>query len=99
MRILVCVGDRVVDLVDSAMAERMAKAPNAKAVRARKTGAIARIILKNHGDDSSLVEHRGNPRRYSHDHETEQNPARCWTLRHLPAEANPSLKLLDMIST
>jgi len=57
-------------------------AGNAKVVKDRD-GKVVRVNLKHLSDDSTLVVHRGNPRRYSHDHETEANPPRVWTIRRL----------------
>jgi hypothetical protein len=48
-----------------------------------EAGRPIRIVLDSHSDDTEMVVHRGNPRRYSHDHENEQNPPRVWTLRRL----------------
>lgn len=76
---------RVVELADDIRTRQLAKAPNAAVIRRRKTGEVVRIKLRNFSDDSSLEVHRSNPRRYSHDHETEQNPPRVWTLRKLPS--------------
>src|ERR1041384_1164201 len=87
MRIPVFSGPRRIELADQARAERILRAPNARATRGKKgkyKNQIICIHLVEFSDDSCLVVHRGNPRRYSHDRETETNPARCWTLRHLP---------------
>jgi hypothetical protein len=78
--------DRVIELADQARAERLAKGENATPVRRRKDGKIVRITLSSVSDDSNLVKHRGNPRRYSHDHETEENPPRVWTMRHISSK-------------
>jgi hypothetical protein len=78
--------DRVIELADQARAERLAKAGNATPVRRRKDGKIMRITLAAVSDDSRLVKHRGNPRRYSSDKETESNPRGVWKLRHLSSE-------------
>lgn len=75
--------DRVIELADQARARRISKAQNATTVRRRKDGKIVRITLAGVSDDSSLVIYRGNPRRYSSDRESEVNPPRCWTLRHI----------------
>lgn len=80
--------DRVIELADQLRAERIAAGENAQVVRRRKDGKIVRIVLENFSDDTNLVVHRGNPRRYSHDHETEQNPPRVWTMRKLTSK-NP----------
>jgi len=78
--------DRVIELADQVRASRLAKGGNATPVRRRKDGKIVRIMLANVSDDSGLVKHRGNPRRYSHDHETPDNPPRVWTMRHLSSQ-------------
>jgi hypothetical protein len=78
--------DRVIELADQARAERIARGENAVPVRRRKDGKIVRITLSNVSDDSSLVVHRGNPRRYSHDHENEVNPPRVWAMRHISSQ-------------
>jgi hypothetical protein len=85
-RVLVIGSDgRVIELCDQVRAERLAKHPNATAVRRRKDKKIVRIQLEQVSDESAIVVHRGNPRRYSHDHETEANPPRVWTMRRLGA--------------
>lgn len=78
--------DRVIELADQVRAERLAKAENVDVVRRRKDRKIVRIHLKNFSDDSRLEIHRGNPRRYSHDHENDLNPPRVWTMRHISSE-------------
>jgi hypothetical protein len=77
--------DRVIELADQARAEHLAKAENAHAVRRRRDQQIVRIHLANFSDDSRLEIHRGNPRRYSHDHATAHNPRGVWTMRRLGA--------------
>lgn len=74
--------DRLVDTISPRDVERYRSVPNARIVRDHVTGET-RVILDHHSDDSTLIVHRGNPRRYSHDHETEKNPPRVWTLRPL----------------
>jgi hypothetical protein len=61
---------------------RYEAAPNAVVIRERATGAT-RVLLRNFSDDTNMVVHRGNPRRYSHDHETPSNPQNVWALRRL----------------
>jgi hypothetical protein len=56
------------------------------AVLVRESGRVVEIRLQHSADDSHLVVHRGNPRRYSHDRETEQNPPRVWTMRRLGSD-------------
>jgi prolyl oligopeptidase PreP (S9A serine peptidase family) len=74
---------RVIELTDQVRAERLARHPNAKAVRRRRDKKIMRIQLTELSDDRRLIVHRGNPRRYSHDHESESNPRGVWTMRRL----------------
>jgi hypothetical protein len=59
------------------------QAPNVKVIRRRKDKMIVELQVRECGDDSALPDRKGNPRAYSHDHETDQNPPRCWTLRRL----------------
>ena len=92
MRIPVFSGPRCIELAGMARAQRILQAPNAIATRSKKgkfKGQVIRIDLTEFSDDSRLIIHRGNPRRYSHDRETQDNPARCWTLRHLPIASGP----------
>lgn len=84
--IVVGAGNRVIELTDQVRAERLARAGNAAVVRRRRDKQIVRISLDNFSDDSTVVTHRGNPRRYSHDHETETNPRGVWTMRRLGAK-------------
>ncbi len=72
--------ERVLALVQPRDVKFYESAPNAK-VSGREGEKV--IVLRHFSDDSSMVKHRGNPRRYSHDHETSQNPARVWTMRKL----------------
>lgn len=83
--IVVGAGDRVIELTDQVRAERLARSGNAEVVRRRRDKLIVRIRLTAVSDDSTVVVHRGNPRRYSHDHETETNPRGVWTMRRLGA--------------
>lgn len=75
-------GDRVLALVPPEQVRRYEAAPNAQIIR-RRDGQAVRIQLRALGDDTGLIVHRGNPRRYSHDHETDNNPDRVWMLRRL----------------
>jgi hypothetical protein len=95
MRILVCSPDsRVVEIAhDEARIRRLAASPNARVVRERKTGRIVRINLIAMSDDTRMIVHRADPRRYSHDHEGEQNPHGCWTLRRIPTAAESLFRL------
>lgn len=78
--------DHIVALVPRREVRLYETAPNARLVRARRSGQVVRINLRTLSDDTSMVVHRGNPRRYSHDHEAPDNPENVWTLRRL---ANP----------
>ena len=82
--IVIGANDRVIELSDQVRAARLARGANVeKVVRRRKDGRIVRIRLSSLSDDQNLEIHRGNPRRYSHDHETESNPRGVWTMRKL----------------
>lgn len=74
----------IVDVVDEARARRMASAPNVTAsfVRQRKTKKIVRLVIRDFGGNYKGPR-RGNPRQYSHDHETRDNPPRVWTFKRL----------------
>lgn len=74
--------NRAVALITPAELRWYEAAGNATIIKDRG-GQVVQVILRNHSDDSNLVAHRGNPRRYSHDHETKQNPPRVWTIRRL----------------
>ena len=67
----------------------MLAAPNAVAVRQRKTRAIVAIVLEPHGDDSGLHARGGNPLQLSHNCETDTNPRRVWELKRLPGQPPP----------
>lgn len=74
--------NRVVALVRKQDVRYYETAPNAVVTRDPANGEV-RITLGHLSDDTSMIVHRGNPRRYSHDHETSDNPARVWTMRKL----------------
>ena len=79
-------------LVEQASPERikqLERAPNAEILRKRKTGQVVQITLKTHGDDSGRKRRQGDPRRYYHKHETDQNPPNVLTLKRLPAFTAP----------
>jgi hypothetical protein len=65
---------------------RLLMAPNAVAVRKRKTQDIVAILLEAYGDDSRLHARGGNPQRLSHNGETPENPRRVWTFKRLEPE-------------
>lgn len=77
---------RVIELADPSRVRQLAAAENATVVRRRRDNRVERIHLLGVSDDSRLVKHRGNPRRYSHDHETVANPPRVWTIRRLGSD-------------
>jgi hypothetical protein len=62
---------------------RLSEAPNARAVRQRKTQAILAIVLRALGDESHLHSHDVNPQKLSHNAETAENPPRVWTFKKL----------------
>ena len=75
---------RILELADPARVRQLAKAPNTELIRKRKTGQIVQVNIFVAGDDSTKPDKHANPRRYSHDHETGDNPRGCWMLKHLP---------------
>jgi hypothetical protein len=86
-------GGRLVEFADEARARRLGEGRNVKVVRRRKDRQIVEIRLKDYGSSWKIRAGEGNPRRYSHDHETEHNPPRVWTLRHLPDQARDLFRL------
>jgi hypothetical protein len=83
-RILVTAGPRIVEIAGPERVRQLLAAPNAVAVRKRKTGAVVAIQLLEWGDDFRLHTCDGNPRKLSHCHETPDNPPRVWTFKRLP---------------
>jgi len=59
------------------------RSPNVREVRRHKSGELFQLEVTTQGNDERMPARLGNPRRYSHDHETDDNPARNWMLRHL----------------
>ena len=85
IRIPVCSGDGVIiERIDSARARRLSLASNATVVRARKHGAIVRIMLGSVGDDSLENAKVGDPRRYTFLDKSDAMPFGVHTLRYLP---------------
>ena len=80
-RVPVMCGLRCIELADASMAEKLAHAPNARAIRRRRDGVLVEIQMRAAGDDSTRRPCKADPRRYSHNHETAQNPRGVWTLR------------------
>ena len=93
-RVPVFAGPRIIELADAARVRRLLAGRNAEAVRQRKSRRIVQVNLLNFGDDSRAAVHpRGNPRRYSHDHENPDNPRGVWKLRRLPNQDAPLYRL------
>ena len=86
-RILVTAGPRIVEIAGPERVRQLLAAPNAVAVRKRKTGAILAIQLLDFGDNLRIPSKYGNPQRLSHNAETPENPSRVWALKRLPASA------------
>ena len=86
-RILVTAGPRIVEIAGPERVRQLLAAPNAVAVRKRKTGAIVAIQLLDYGDNLRVPSKYGNPQRLSHNHETPDNPHGVWTFKRLPAPA------------
>jgi hypothetical protein len=82
-------GLRCVEKAGPARVAQLAKAPNAVLVRQRRDKKLVEIQLYDVGDDSRKRGQAGNPQRYSHDHETAENPPNVWTLRRIATEARP----------
>jgi hypothetical protein len=84
-RILVTAGPRIVEIAGPERVRQLLAAPNAVAVRKRKTGAIVAIQLLDFGDSLRVPSRYGNPQKLSHNHETPENPPHVWTFKRLPA--------------
>ena len=82
-RILVTAGPRIVEIAGPERVRQLLAAPNAVAVRKRKTGAIVAIQLLDFGDNLRIPSKYGNPQRLSHNAETPENPPRVWTFKRL----------------
>ena len=81
-RIPVSSGPRLIGFAGGARA-RLLAAPNARAIRKRKTPGIVAIVLEPYGDDSRVHERNGNPQRLSHNAETAESPNRVCTFKNL----------------
>ncbi len=90
-------GSYAVDLVDEQHAEHMARGENVTVIRRRRDRKIVQINVENHGECFSMKPQRGNPRRYSHDHETRDNPPRVWTIRRLGSKDPDAEKFVQRI--
>jgi hypothetical protein len=88
-RVPVTAGPRLIEFAGPERVRRLLAAPNAVAVRHRKTQDIVAILLEPHGDDSCLHARGGNPLQLSHNHETDTNPRRVWELKRLPGQLPP----------
>jgi hypothetical protein len=62
-RVLVTAGPRIVEIAGPERVRQLLAAPNAVAVRKRKTGAIVAIQLLDFGDNLRLPSRYGNPQR------------------------------------
>jgi hypothetical protein len=82
-RIKVVAGPRLLELAGPERVRELLKAPNAKPIIRKKTGAIVVIEILPHGDDSRLQSRAGNPQRLSHDSETDENPRGVWAFKEL----------------
>jgi hypothetical protein len=76
-------GLRCIELAGPQRARRVLGAFNARGVRRRRDRKVVEIQLANHGDDTREPARLGNPQRYSHDSETDTNPANVWTLKRI----------------
>jgi hypothetical protein len=82
-RVPVTAGPRLIEFAGPERVRSLLLAPNARAVRQRKTQAIVAIVLDCYGDDSRLHTRGGNPQKLSHNAETAENPPRVWTFKKL----------------
>jgi hypothetical protein len=79
-------GETVLELADGARLRDLAKAPNVRAIRRPQDGKLIVLRLIDFGRDDEPALH-GNSLRWSHNHETSENPVNVWTLRHIPTSA------------
>jgi hypothetical protein len=84
----VFVGPYRVEYAKGRRLEQLMDAPNAAVVRRRKDGRVMQINLCSFGSDFWFKPFppKGDPRNYSHDNETKDNPPQVWTLRHLRSQ-------------
>ena len=82
-RVPVTAGPRLIEFAGPERARQLLMAPNAIAVRKRKTQAIVAIVLEPYGDDSRLHTRNRNAQKLSHNCETAENPRRVWTFKKL----------------
>jgi hypothetical protein len=92
-RIPVFANGHVIELADSQRVKRLLEARNARPIHRKKDHRIVEVHLENYGDDRNTDLKHGDPRKYSHNRETKDNPNRCWTLRHLPGHVAPLFRL------
>lgn len=86
MRIPVMVGDTCIELVSQERVRTLLTAPNVRAIRRPKDRKVIQLRIEDLGRTPGPARH-GDPRRYSHDHETPDNPVNVWTLRRIPTSA------------
>jgi hypothetical protein len=97
VRVPVCNADGVIiERAGRSRLARLAYAPNSTVVRRprRKGGGIVRVLLQDVGNDSMEDSRRNSSRVLSHQHETNVNPARVWTLKHI---ADSAADLFDTV--
>jgi hypothetical protein len=85
-RVPVYAGPRIREFAGPERVRRLLAAPNVRPVVKHKTGAVVGVELLEWGDDSRLDARGGNPLRLSHNHETPENPPRCWMFKQLTVE-------------
>jgi len=79
-------GPRIIEFADEVRAKRLLRAPNAVPIRRRKNGWLVGIDLVDLGTANEPPRY-GNPLKYSHNSETDKNPAQVWTLKRIPDRA------------
>lgn len=86
-RVPVRAGPRCIEMADPSRVRHLLQAPNMRAIRRHKDRRLVGLQVLDVGDDSHQKPRRGNPLQYSHNHETEDNPSKVWTLKPVPDEA------------
>jgi len=62
---------------------------NVRVIRRHRDSEVVEIQVRAVGDDSERKARKGNPRRYTHDSETDENPARVWTFKRWNGPERP----------
>lgn len=78
-------GARCVEFACPERVRRLLQAPNAHAVRQRKSNQIVEIQVDEYGDDSRLPARLGNPQELSTNREGEENPPNVWHFKRFYA--------------